>query len=77
MEVLKNIISNMKKRYESKEMPEKRPKCGAPVYRIMYGLPAMSEDDYFKKYHEHVIYGGCCVSEDVPERVLVYACVYM
>lgn len=57
----------MKKRYKSKEMPEMCPKCGAPVYRILYGLPAMSEEDYFKKYHEHVIYGGCCISEDDPE----------
>ena len=57
----------MKKRYESKDMPEKCPKCGAPVYRIMYGLPAMSEEEYLKTYHEHVIYGGCCISEDDPK----------
>ena len=48
-------------------MPGKCPKCGAPVYRIIYGLPAMPEEEYFKKYHEHVIYGGCCISEDDPE----------
>ena len=48
-------------------MPDKCPKCGAPVYRILYGLPTMSEEEYFKTYHEHVIYGGCCVSEDDPE----------
>lgn len=55
------------KRYESIEMPDKCPKCGAPVYRILYGLPVMSEEEYFKTYHEHVVYGGCCVSEDDPE----------
>lgn len=55
------------KRYESIENPGKCPKCGAPVYRIQYGLPAMSEEEYFKTYHEHVIYGGCCISEDDPE----------
>lgn len=57
----------MKKRYESIEKPDKCPKCGAPVYRILYGMPAMPEEEYFKTYHEHVIYGGCCVSEDDPE----------
>ena len=27
----------------------------------------MSEEEYFETYHEHVIYGGCCISEDDPE----------
>ena len=57
----------MKKRYESIEKPDKCPRCGAPVYEILYGLPVMSEEEYFEKNHEHVIYGGCCVSEDDPE----------
>ena len=57
----------MKKRYESIEKPDKCPKCGAPVYPILYGLPVMSEEEYFNTYHEHVIYGGCCISEDDPE----------
>lgn len=38
----------MKKRYESVEKPDKCPKCGAPVYRIEYGFPTMSEEEYFK-----------------------------
>ena len=57
----------MKKRYESIEKPDNCPKCGAPVYRILYGLPVMSEEEYFNTYHEHVIYGGCCISDDDPE----------
>ena len=57
----------MKKRYESDVMPDKCPKCGAPVYRILYGYPAMSEEEYYNTYHEHVIYGGCCISDDDPE----------
>lgn len=57
----------MGKRFESIEKPDKCPKCGAPVYEILYGLPAMSEKEYFNTYHEHVIYGGCCISEDDPE----------
>lgn len=57
----------MKKRFESKVKPDICPKCGAPVYRIFYGMPMMSEEEYFNTYHEHVIYGGCCVSEDDPE----------
>ena len=48
------------------EKPDKCPKCGAPVYRIQYGFPTMSEEEYFNTYHEHVIYGGCCISEDDP-----------
>ena len=57
----------MKKRFESIKKPDKCPKCGAPVYRILYGLPLILEEEYFKTYHEHVIYGGCCISEDDPE----------
>ena len=57
----------MKKRYESIEKPDKCPKCGAPVCRILYGLPVMSEEEYFNTYHEYVIYGGCCISKDDPE----------
>ena len=57
----------MKKRYESIEKLDKCPKCGAPVFRILYGLPVMSEEEYFNTYHEHVIYGGCCISKDDPE----------
>ncbi len=57
----------MKKRYKSDVMPDKCPKCGAPVYRILYGMPVMSEEEYFNTYHEHVIYGGCCISDDDPK----------
>ena len=57
----------MKKRYESKVKPDKCPKCGAPVYKILYGMPVMSEEEYFNTYHEHVIYGGCVIAEDNPE----------
>jgi hypothetical protein len=46
--------------------PRKCPLCGAPVYKILYGEPAMSESDYFKKYGEHVIFGGCCITENDP-----------
>ena len=55
------------KRFESEVKPDKCPRCGAPVYEILYGLPVMSEEEYFETYHEHVIYGGCCISEDDPE----------
>ena len=37
----------MKKRYESIEKPDKCPKCGAPVFRILYGLPVMPEEEYY------------------------------
>ena len=55
------------KRYESKVKPDNCPKCGAPVYRILYGMPMMSEEEYFITYHEHVIYGGCEITEDNPK----------
>jgi len=61
----------MKRRYESIEKPDKCPKCGAPVYGILYGLPVMSEEEYFNTYHEHIIYGGCYIPEDHPE----WACI--
>lgn len=67
MNKIRNNEMNMKKKYESKVKPDKCPKCGAPVYQILYGEPMMSEEDYFKTYHEHVIYGGCCISENDPE----------
>ena len=59
----------MKKRNESKMKPNQCPKCGAPVYRILYGMPIMSEEEYFNTYHEHVIYGGCEITEDNPKWV--------
>ena len=37
----------MKKRYESIEKPDKCPKCGAPVFLILYGLPVMPEEEYY------------------------------
>lgn len=46
------------KRYESKVKPDNCQKCGAPAYRILYGMPVMSEEEYFNTYNEHVIYGG-------------------
>lgn len=57
----------MKKRYESKMKPNQCPKCGASVYRILYGMPIMSEEEYFNTYHEHVIYSGCEITEDNPK----------
>ena len=56
---------------ETKEldnMEPKCPKCGAPVYKILYGEPMMNEDEYFKTYGEHVIFGGCCISDDSPSH---------
>jgi hypothetical protein len=47
--------------------PRKCPLCGGEVVEIMYGEPMMSEEDYFKTYHKHVVYGGCCISEDSPQ----------
>ncbi len=54
------------KRISSINKPDKCPRCGAPVYKILYGEPAMSEEDYFKTYGEHVIFGGCIISGDDP-----------
>lgn len=54
------------KSYNYKTKPDKCPRCGAPVYRILYGLPMMSEEEYFNKYHEHVIFGGCCLTDHNP-----------
>lgn len=56
----------MEKRIVSATKPEACPICGARVDRILYGEPMMSEDEYFEKYHEHVIYGGCLITVDPP-----------
>jgi hypothetical protein len=55
------------KRMSFPAKPEKCPNCDAPVYRILYGEPMMSEEDYFKTYGEHVIHGGCLLTGDDPE----------
>ena len=52
------------KKYEYLRKPRKCPECGAPVYEIMYGMPRMTEEQYYKKFHKHVIFGGCCIFED-------------
>lgn len=43
------------KRYESKEKPGKCPKCEAPVYEILYGLPVMSEEENFRLAHKGTV----------------------
>ena len=29
------------------------PVCGKPLYKILYGEPSMTEEEYFKTYGEH------------------------
>ena len=50
--------------------PNKCPRCAGNVYKILYGMPACPEEEYYKRYGEHVVYGGCIMREDNPE----YAC---
>ena len=54
------------KRISSTSKPDKCPRCGAPVYKILYGEPAMSVEDYFRTSGEHVVFGGCIISGDDP-----------
>ena len=42
------------------------PVCGKPLYKVLYGEPSMTEEEYFKTYGEHVVYGGCCISDNAP-----------
>lgn len=47
--------------------PRKCPHCGGNVYRILYGEPICCEEEYFERFGEHVIFGGCCVTDNDPE----------
>jgi ribosomal protein S27AE len=51
---------------EVTKKPRRCPVCGSEVYSILYGMPAMPEEEYFARYHKHVIYGGCIISECDP-----------
>ena len=53
-------------RLTSASKPDRCPRCGAPVYKILYGEPCMSEEDYLTTYGEHVIFGGCILTGDDP-----------
>ena len=47
--------------------PRKCARCGSEVYKILYGMPCFPEDEYFRRYGEHVIYGGCKISAKSPQ----------
>ena len=47
--------------------PRKCSKCGGNVYRILYGEPVCCEEEYFERFGEHVVLGGCCITGDDPE----------
>ena len=47
--------------------PRKCPHCGGEVYRILYGEPECDAEEYFKRYGEHVILGGCCITDNDPD----------
>lgn len=42
-------------------------KCKNPVYKILYGEPMCCEAEYYESFGEHVIFGGCCITNDAPE----------
>ena len=51
--------------------PRKCPHCGGEVYKILYGEPICSEEEYFERFGKHVVFGGCCITGNDPE----YECV--
>lgn len=54
----------MRKPIEVIRKPRKCPRCGGNVYRILYGEPMYSEEEYFEHFGEHVVFGGCCVTDN-------------
>jgi predicted RNA-binding Zn-ribbon protein involved in translation (DUF1610 family) len=55
-------------RLESARKPRKCPACGAgPVARILYGMPAFSEELEEELRAGKVALGGCMVSDDDPD----------
>lgn len=47
--------------------PRKCPHCGGAVYRILYGKTVCDAEEYFKRHGEHVILGGCCLTDNDPD----------
>ena len=55
-------------RIELSRKPRKCPECGSgPVARIMYGMPAFSEELERELREGKISLGGCCVSDDDPD----------
>lgn len=50
--------------------PRRCQRCGGNIYRILYGEPCCDEQEYFERFGEHVVFGGCCISDNDP----VWAC---
>jgi ribosomal protein L37AE/L43A len=54
-------------RYEAKRKPRRCPACGsARVARILWGMPAYSEQLEQELAEGKIVLGGCCVSGDDP-----------
>lgn len=47
--------------------PSHCPYCGGKIYKILYGEPMYSEAEYLARFHEHVIFGGCLISDQSPD----------
>ncbi|MQG59666.1 MAG: hypothetical protein FI709_17350 [SAR202 cluster bacterium] len=48
--------------------PPQCPSCGAPrVAAILYGLPALDEQLKRELDADHLVLGGCCVLNEMPQ----------
>ncbi len=60
--------ATLRERIELPSKPRKCPVCGSgPVARIMYGMPAFSEELERELREGKTSLGGCCVSDDDPD----------
>lgn len=50
--------------------PQKCPKCGSPVWDIIYGTGDMTEIEFLFEYHKSAIMGG----DNIPRRPPIWAC---
>lgn len=57
----------MSERFEAGTKPKKCPKCGSKrIARILYGLPAFSDELQADLRSGKLALGGCCITGDDP-----------
>ena len=54
-------------KYNSAKKPERCPACESEkIARILYGMPAFSEELHNKLNNKEIVLGGCCITGDDP-----------
>ena len=59
-------------KYKYAKKPDNCPECGSErIAKILYGMPAFSDELKKQIYEGQIVLGGCCITEDDP----VWRCV--